>query len=107
MENATELPALVGAVADLHRKQSQARAEVDAMPARERLLRIHEVEALCSIKKSTIYALMAQIGADGRRKFPACVMLSGGRAVAWKASSISAWIESRPEAVIGAKVANT
>ena len=52
----------------------------------ERFLRLAEVEHRCGIKKSRIYAGMA----DG--SFPKCVHLPGGRAVAWPASRIDAWI---------------
>jgi prophage regulatory protein len=58
----------------------------------ERLLRLAEVESRCGIKKSRIYAGMAE------GTFPKCVRLPGGRAVAWPASRIDAWITAVIEA---------
>ncbi|MBL8488421.1 MAG: AlpA family phage regulatory protein [Rhodocyclaceae bacterium] len=55
----------------------------------EKLLRIAEVEAATGLDRSTIYR---QIG----NGFPEPIQLSpGGRAVAWKQSEVSAWIEER------------
>ncbi len=76
---------------------AHARQLLRALPLKlakdgERLLRLAEVESRCGIKKSRIYAGMA----DGT--FPKCVRLPGGRAVAWPASRIDAWIASVIEA---------
>jgi prophage regulatory protein len=71
----------------------------DAVNRPERLLRFPRVKERCAgLSHSTIYALMA------KGQFPKPVSLSGGsgRAVAWKESSIDAWIASRNEAVIEA-----
>jgi prophage regulatory protein len=58
----------------------------------ERLLRFPRVKERCGeLSHSTIYDLMA------KGEFPKPVSLSGGRAVAWKESSIDAWIASRTE----------
>ncbi|MCS4511505.1 helix-turn-helix transcriptional regulator [Xylophilus ampelinus] len=61
---------------------------------RERLLRLPEVEDVCGIKKSTIYALMKQIGPDGRRKFPPCIRVTR-RAAAWPESAVMEWVRLR------------
>lgn len=61
----------------------------------ERLLRRPEVEAVTGLRKSAIYKLM-KTGA-----FPPQVKLSGNSpqsAVAWRASDVTAWINSRPVA---------
>lgn len=55
----------------------------------DRLLRRREVEKITSMSRSSIYRLMQ----DG--KFPRPVRV-GPAAVRWKASDISAWLESRP-----------
>lgn len=51
------------------------------------LLRLPDVIARVGLARSTIYDMIAKGG------FPAPVKL-GGRAVAWRASAIAAWIES-------------
>ena len=58
--------------------------------APDRLIRRREVEAITAISRSTIYAWMAE------GKFPEPVKL-GARAVAWRLSDISAWIDQRTE----------
>ena len=56
----------------------------------EKLLRIAEVEAATGLDRSTLYR---QITAG---EFPEPIQLSpGGRAVAWKQSEVSTWIEER------------
>lgn len=57
----------------------------------ERLLRLHDVEALVGLRKSSIY------DAVKRGDFPAPVKLSR-RAVCWPASAIDAWITERIKA---------
>lgn len=54
----------------------------------EKLLRRPEVEARTGLSRSTIYQWMK----DG--KFPQPVAL-GTRLVAWRASDVNAWLESR------------
>jgi prophage regulatory protein len=56
-----------------------------------RLLRRFEVESLCGLSRSGIYAAMA----EGR--FPRPVRI-GGRGVRWREAEILAWIGSRPSA---------
>ena len=55
-----------------------------------RLLRLPAVENLSGLKKTTIYARMA----DKNDPFPVPVRL-GGRAVAWREREVLAWIEGR------------
>ncbi len=57
-------------------------------PIAEKLLRLPEVEARVSIRKSQIYACVKA------KTFPAPIKLST-RAVAWTESSISNWINER------------
>lgn len=58
----------------------------------QKLLRIHEVESLTGLKKSTIYAGMAAKPPT----FPLSVRLSR-RAVAWRESDIAEWqVKRRP-----------
>ena len=57
----------------------------------DRLLRRREVEELTGLSRASIYRLMR----SGR--FPLPVRVSD-TAVRWKASDITAWIESRPVA---------
>ena len=54
-----------------------------------RLMRRPEVEEIVGLSVSSIYRLMSE-GA-----FPRPVRL-GGRAVAWRATDIADWLESRP-----------
>lgn len=54
----------------------------------DRLLRLPDVEALCGLRRSAIYAAMK----SGR--FPPCVKL-GARAAAWPESEVQAWIAAR------------
>lgn len=54
----------------------------------ERLLRRHEVEGLIGLKRSKLYQMIRE------GLFPAPVKLTD-RAVAWRASEVSAWIKSR------------
>ncbi|RME59835.1 MAG: AlpA family transcriptional regulator [Caldilineae bacterium] len=57
----------------------------------DRLLRLKSVLDLTGLSRSRVYELIAA-GA-----FPAPVKI-GARAVAWRASEIAAWIDSRPPA---------
>ena len=50
-----------------------------------------EVEAECTISKTTIYRMM-RAGA-----FP-CPVKIGERAVRWRTAAIQKWLDSRPEA---------
>jgi prophage regulatory protein len=59
-------------------------------PLTMKLLRLHGVEEKTALKKSAIYAAMA----NKDDPFPAPVRI-GARAVAWKESEVIAWIESR------------
>lgn len=54
----------------------------------ERLLRRPAVEEMTGLSRSSIYAMMA--GGD----FPPPIRI-GRRAVAWKMSAVTAWIEGR------------
>ncbi|GAB5447992.1 helix-turn-helix transcriptional regulator [Gymnodinialimonas sp.] len=54
----------------------------------ERLLRRREVEGLIGLKRSKLYQMIRE------GLFPAPVKLTE-RAVAWRASDVSAWINSR------------
>jgi prophage regulatory protein len=56
----------------------------------DRIIRRHEVEQLVGIQRSSIYRLMS-LG-----EFPRPYRLTkSGKAVGWKSSDITAWIESR------------
>lgn len=55
---------------------------------RDRLLRIPDVEAVTSLKKSTIYALQR------RGEFPRGVLLSP-RCVVWPESAVLQWVQDR------------
>ena len=57
----------------------------------ERLLRRRQVEEITGMSRSSIYRLMQ------KGKFPRPVRI-GPAAVRWKASDITAWMESRPVA---------
>ena len=57
----------------------------------DRLLRRRQVEEITGLSRSSIYRLMQ----DG--EFPRPVKV-GPAAVRWRASDITAWLESRPEA---------
>ena len=57
----------------------------------DRLLRRREVEKITGMSRSSIYRLMHE------DEFPRPVRV-GPAAVRWKASDITAWIESRPVA---------
>lgn len=57
----------------------------------EKLYRLHELEALLSFKKSSIYAGMKA------GTFPHCIRLST-RAVAWRESDIATWQAQRQQA---------
>lgn len=52
------------------------------------ILRIHQVEHLCGLKKSTIYKWMKS------GDFPKSINL-GGSAIGWLSQDITQWIESR------------
>jgi prophage regulatory protein len=53
------------------------------------LLRRQQVQARTGLARSTLYALIRS------GEFPASVSLTGGRAVAWRASDVDRWIASR------------
>ena len=55
---------------------------------RDRLIRLPEVEVVVGVRKSAIYAMMAE------DKFPRPVRLSA-RMVAWPESAVLAWVQSR------------
>ena len=55
----------------------------------ECLLRREQVQARTGLAKSTLYKLMRDGG------FPNSVSLTGGRAVAWRASDVDRWIATR------------
>ena len=57
----------------------------------DRLLRIREVCALTGLSRATLYIMVRET------TFPAPVRLRA-RAVAWRASEVRAWMESRPTA---------
>ena len=57
----------------------------------DRLLRLRDVEALCGLRRSAIYAAMK----SGR--FPTCIKL-GTRVSAWPESEVQAWIAERVRA---------
>ncbi len=54
----------------------------------ERLLRIQTVTELTGLSRATVYRLLE------RREFPVPLRISE-RAVAWRASEVQEWIESR------------
>lgn len=54
------------------------------------LLRLPDVKRMVGLKRSSIYKKMSE------GTFPTPVSL-GGRAVAWKFSSIKAWVDARPQ----------
>ena len=85
---AGDLQAVVNAAICLQRQASQAKAELSALPKKERLLKLPEVMGRTACGKSLIYFLQAT------GKFPASVRI-GGRSVAWTESSIDAWIADR------------
>lgn len=62
----------------MNSKQSQA----------EKLFRLHELEQLIGMSKSSIYSAMKN------SQFPKPIKL-GARAVAWPESTIAEWISSR------------
>lgn len=55
---------------------------------RDRLLRLPDVEAICGIRKSSIYALMKE------GKFPRCVRITS-RLSAWPESAVLQWVQER------------
>jgi prophage regulatory protein len=57
----------------------------------DRLLSRREVEAICSLSRSSLYAMMA------KGQFPKPARLSARR-VAWRESDIKVWIDSRQSA---------
>jgi len=61
-----------------------------AQPTKERFLRLPEVMSRTGLGKSSIYGLQAA------KQFPASVRI-GPRCVAWRESSIDAWIQARIE----------
>lgn len=54
----------------------------------DRILRLPQVEAATGYKRSHIYSL------EARGEFPKRIAL-GARAVGWRQSAISAWLDSR------------
>lgn len=52
------------------------------------LLRLHQVQALTGLARSTLYKLISE------RDFPSPIPLAG-RAVAWDSQAVDAWIQSR------------
>ena len=58
---------------------------------KDRLLRRRQVEEITSISRSSIYRLMQE------GEFPRPVRI-GPAAVRWRASDLTAWLESRPVA---------
>ena len=63
----------------------------EVMTMHDRLLRRRQVEEITGLSRSSIYRLMQ----DG--EFPRPVKV-GPAAVRWRASNITAWLESRPVA---------
>ncbi len=61
---------------------------------RDRMLRLPEVEHLTGLKKSTIYRLMREKGADGRPQFVQCVQVTP-RCTAWPESLVLQWVQDR------------
>ena len=59
---------------------------------KDRLLRRRQVEEITSISRSSIYRLMQE------GEFPRPVKI-GPAAVRWRASDLTAWLESRPVAM--------
>lgn len=59
----------------------------------EVLLRLPAVAARVGYGRTTIYNLIKA------GKFPAPVRLAGGGAVAWRASTVSAWIEAQGKVI--------
>ena len=57
----------------------------------DKLLRRKEVEELVGLSRASIYRWMDS------GKFPRCVRV-GSKAVRWKESDITAWMQSRPPA---------
>lgn len=55
---------------------------------RDRFMRLPEVINTCGLSRSTIYDLI------GREQFPSQISL-GGKNVAWLASEIDGWMQSR------------
>ena len=62
--------------------------ETHSQVRRDRLLKLPEVEALTSLKKSTIYTLMK------RKKFVPCVQITS-RCVAWPESQVLQWVQDK------------
>ena len=57
---------------------------------RDRFIDLQAVEALCSVKKSTIYAMLK----DAKSDFPRPVRL-GARMVRWSEASVLQWVQDR------------
>ena len=53
----------------------------------DRFIRMAELVTICGVGKSYVYKAMAA------GTFPKCVCLPGGMVVAWRASSIAAWMD--------------
>lgn len=60
----------------------------DAVYPRDRFMRLPEVISTCGLSRSTIYDLIS------REQFPSQISL-GGKNVAWLASEIDGWMQSR------------
>jgi prophage regulatory protein len=72
---------------DLERKV--AREQVHAKQReQEKFWRLHEVESITGLKKSTIYRMISE------GLFPSAIRISA-RCVAWNSSSINAWLQER------------
>ena len=57
------------------------------------MLHLRELELLCCVKKSTIYAMLR----DRKSKFPQPVRLSA-RMVRWSENAVQQWMQSRAAA---------
>jgi len=62
----------------------------------DRLIRLPELMVLTGMSRSAIYAAMDPRGKWFDPEFPARLALGGGRSVAWRLSSVLAWVQSRP-----------
>lgn len=65
---------------------------IESAPPPDRLIRLHGVEHMAGIKKSTIYELMRKPLDEGG--FPRPVRL-GGRTVAWSENAVQSWVQQR------------
>lgn len=67
---------------------------------RDRFIDLQAVEALCSVKKSTIYTMLKDANSD----FPRPVRL-GARMVRWSESAVLQWVQDRINATTTSKPA--